>query len=328
MNARIDRTSAAYIAPLIALEGHTSAVRELLFSRSGAVLVSRAESEIIFWDLTTAEPLQTIREGAWRMALSPDGDLLALAQETVVLYDIRPPTGPLGRLRRGPRVVRSLTDSTGWRGLAFTPNGRTLRAADAGGIVRAWDTRTWSERYAIREWTVPVMGMAVSADGAWLALGCGGEVGGEFRYGVRLRDIELNRQVGSLNGGRPKDEDQSDLSFSPDGRLLAVNGEIWDVAARALTLDLRAQALAFSAEGSLLACADLPSSMTSGRVVRLIDVRTGQEIAALRGHAEQIWDVSFSPDGRLLASCSGDLHWWKRPLTQQPDKTIRLWGIV
>ncbi|CAN0420136.1 unnamed protein product [Ectocarpus sp. 8 AP-2014] len=31
-----------------------------------------------------------------------------------------------------------------------------------------------------------------------------------------------------------------------------------------------------------------------------------RETAALEGHTERVWCVAWSPDGRLLASCSSD----------------------
>jgi len=61
-------------------------------------------------------------------------------------------------------------------------------------------------------------------------------------------------------------------------------------------------------EGSLLATGDLDGKLCLWRVV------DGQPILTLQGHDGWIWAVTFSPDGKTLASCSHDF-------------LIRLWDV-
>src|SRR5262249_61852603 len=58
--------------------------------------------------------------------------------------------------------------------------------------------------------------------------------------------------------------------------------------------------LAFSPDGRTLALGG------GERVVRLVEVATGQERAAFAGHTGRIAALAFSPDGRSLASGSDD----------------------
>ena len=48
--------------------------------------------------------------------------------------------------------------------------------------------------------------------------------------------------------------------------------------------------------------------------VRLWDAATGAELRRLEGHTDWVWSVSFSPDGRTLASGSGGWGMITRPL--------------
>ena len=109
------------------------------------------------------------------------------------------------------------------------------------------------------------------------------------------------------------------MSFSPDGRTLAyrVSGEkftrLWDVTTQTeagIIENPSIESWAFSPDGKILASA-------AGRIITLWDVATKQKIATLEGHLEEIYSVSYSPDGNTLASAA-----------IFDDDTVRLWDIA
>lgn len=107
-----------------------------------------------------------------------------------------------------------------------------------------------------------------------------------------------------------------DLTFSPDGRLLARGGtdhllRLWDmtqshypelVEARKTVQDENEDdifAVAFSPDGSKVAC-------SGNRLLHLWDLHSDELPLILRQHTTWIISLAFSPDGATLASGSAD----------------------
>ncbi len=120
------------------------------------------------------------------------------------------------------------------------------------------------------------------------------------------------------------------ISYSPDGQTVISSGRdelsVWDVASGrevgpAVRLEkLHTVAITLSPDGRLLASGGIVDRSRDGLVdppIRVFDVATGRVVATMNGHEETTLGLAFSPDGRWLASGSGDR--WAAGDLHRPD---------
>src|SRR5260370_37961327 len=72
--------------------------------------------------------------------------------------------------------------------------------------------------------------------------------------------------------------------------------------------------IAFSPDGKLIAVGDANDWTTTPNKIRLFDGKTGKPTVEFPGHTGGIWALTFSADGKLLASAdaAGPVKSWQR----------------
>jgi WD40 repeat protein len=293
---------------------HGGSCPAVAFSSDGKIFASaNADSTIILWDLATRTPSTRFSghpKPASSLAFSKDGSTLASAgaDEKVILWQVAAGPG-LGRLLHGgeERSVKSL---------AFSRDGTLLASCSEDSTsITLWDVRARRQMGVSLTDPGPVLDVAFSPDGTWLASGNEGP-------DIVLREAKGGRIAGRLTGHQGA---LRTLAFSSDGRFLATpcydSVVVWDLgilqnsgtgppgtslpnheAQTHLGGDGWAVThVAFSPAAKVVAATSYKGTIT------LFDLATGQPVTdPLAGHRPRAVSSAFSPDGSLLVSVGKD----------------------
>ena len=123
--------------------GHTGRVNDVLFSPDGATLYTCAEDKrVMTWDVgtgtATGKPLKAGKSAAHRMAVTTDGDVLAVAGLQIKLWD----TSSRKSSRRLSGHALPVTC------IAFSPDGQLLVSGCGDRFLSIWDASPESESTA------------------------------------------------------------------------------------------------------------------------------------------------------------------------------------
>lgn len=279
---------------------HTESVNSVVFSPDGETIASGSDDRTIrLWNVITRKHLKTLlghADAVRSVIFSPDGETIASGSDdrTIRLWNAK--TGELLKTFTGH--VENINT------VAFSPDGDTIASGSGqllyigegedtgtcvGQEIRLWDVNTGQHLKVLTGHISVVNCVAFSPDGKTIASASGHWEGYEGKASageeIRLWNANTGELLKTLTG---HEDVVSSVAFSPDGNLI-VSGDWYD------------------SDGYL-------SSGTWNGEIRVWDANTGEHLKSLKGHTGGVSSLSFSPNGKTLAS-------------GKTDGTILLWDF-
>jgi WD40 repeat protein len=253
--------------------------RSIAFTPDGKLIATSGFPGVQLWNATSGTSVRTLEAEPDAMAVSPDGQSLAVygPDNTIQLWDTT-----------GGKVAHTLTMNVaglaGQPGVAVSYLCMTLcRAGPSNGCGAS---------------------LAFSPDGKLLAQGSMLVSSRDNKF-IRLFDIASGQELRELSGNF---FEACSVAFSPGGKMLVTGtsdgSKLWDVASGRELSTLKDSAkssfVAFSGDGKFIVSGDGNNSFG------IWDVASGRKLRSFVGHSGLVTSAAFSSDGKVIVSGSDD----------------------
>ena len=253
-------------------------VLSLAFSYDGKFLASGNEwGAIEIWNASTWQEIQTLshQNGQDRaLSFTPDGLKLVSGNNSIIT---------IWELATGQQVHRLSGHSGSINSLAISPDGLKLASGSSNGTVKLWQLSTGEEICTFYGHGESVQSVIFSPDGQRLI-----SSGNDIRV---WEAASMGKKLLNLTGGHYGEVNS--VAISPDGQTLASSGltiKLWDVNIWEKYIALNSANEEEDEEEEYSYQSD----------------RFPDEYAILMKHWTSVLCLAFSPDGKTLASGSGD----------------------
>jgi RNA polymerase sigma factor (sigma-70 family) len=299
------------------IDAHRSGISDIVLLPNCHAMTAGGEGELRTWDLMTGKPLKRIEAlpsatYISNLARSLDGRLAVTnySEENPEVHLLDASGNKLRTFKGKDKAIM---------GLAFSPDGALLAAADHGGSVFLWGVESGRELRTLKTAGQRAGMLAFTPDGKRLLSAAGNDPFciWDVASGERTHTWDPHA-VGLVRKGGLGEDLVMGLAYSDDRKYLAMGIQgrsrllICDVDTGKLVKELNVHqsgvpfnvgtplSPAFSPDGKRIAWG------TWEGPIYVHDWQTGAEVAQFTGHRGRVLHLVFTPDGRHLVSCSED----------------------
>ena len=284
--------------------GHRRDIIGVNFRPDGTTLACWGDYGLHIWDIE-----KRVYKGDWNIHLERQSDI-TFHKDRISVVNGNYKTIRFGDLNTKKQKEINDAHKESITCVSFSPDGTMIASGSRDKTVRLWNAATETLHKTLKGHKKPILRLTFSHDGSHIASVSEDKT-------IRVWNVATGRRKHTF---KTNSKYLHRISFSPNGETLASasrNGIIhqWDINTGKHKNTIVGHGGGFASKNIVFSKDKITAATTYGsNNIILYDLNTQEVQTILTGHKKQVYSLSFSPDGKTLAS--GGL-----------DKTIRIWTV-